>query len=77
MLVPHRLEAVEQFYCAQTCLGSIDWLDACRHLNGMNTQPYPSDLTNDEWTILAPLITPGKQAGHPQVLELRRIVWRE
>lgn len=40
----------------------------------MNTQPYPSDLTNDEWTILAPLITPGKQAGHPQVLELRRIV---
>ena len=24
--------------------------------------------------MLAPLITPGKQAGHPQVLELRRIV---
>ena len=40
----------------------------------MNTQPYPSDLTDDEWTILAPLITPDKQAGHPQVLELRRIV---
>ena len=40
----------------------------------MNTHPYPSDLTGEEWTILAPLITPGKRAGHPQVLELRRIV---
>ena len=40
----------------------------------MNTYPYPSDLTDEEWTILAPLIIPGKQAGHPQVLELRRIV---
>ena len=40
----------------------------------MNTHPYSSDLTDDEWAILAPLITPGKQAGHPQVLELRRIV---
>ena len=39
----------------------------------MNTRPYPSDLTDEEWSILAPLITPGKQAGHPQVLELRRI----
>ena len=40
----------------------------------MTTHPYPSDLTDEEWAILAPLITPGKQAGHPQVFELRRIV---
>jgi transposase len=40
----------------------------------MNTQPYPSDLSDEEWAILAPLITPGTQAGHPQVLELRRIL---
>jgi putative transposase len=40
----------------------------------MNNHPYPSDLTDEEWAILAPLITPGKQAGHPQMLELRRIV---
>jgi putative transposase len=39
----------------------------------MNTCSYPSDLTDEGWRILAPLITPGKQAGHPQVLELRRI----
>jgi putative transposase len=40
----------------------------------MTTCPYPSDLTDEEWTILAPLIAPGKQAGHPQGLDLRRIV---
>jgi putative transposase len=39
----------------------------------MNTCSYPSDLTDEEWRILAPLIAPGKQAGHPQVLDLRRI----
>ena len=40
----------------------------------MSTQPYPSDLTDAEWAILGPLVTPGKQAGHPQVLGLRHIV---
>lgn len=40
----------------------------------MNTHPYPSDLTDDEWAILAPLISPGQQVGRPQVLELRPIV---
>lgn len=40
----------------------------------MNTHPYPSDLSDQEWAILEPLITPGKQAGHPQLIELRRIV---
>lgn len=40
----------------------------------MNTHPYPSNLSDEEWAILGPLVTPGKQAGHPQVLELRRIV---
>jgi transposase len=40
----------------------------------MNTHPYPSDLSDEEWAILGPLITPGKQAGHPQLFGLRRIV---
>jgi putative transposase len=40
----------------------------------MSTHPYPSDLTDAEWAILGPLVTPRKQAGHPQMLELRRIV---
>ena len=40
----------------------------------MPTSSYASDLSDTEWAILAPLICPGKQAGHPQVFALRRIV---
>ena len=40
----------------------------------MSDHPCPSDLTDEEWTILAPLIFPGKQAGHPQILDPHRIV---
>ena len=40
----------------------------------MSTHPYSSDLSDNEWAILAPLITTGKRAGRPQLLEMRRIV---
>ncbi|MFC7737005.1 transposase, partial [Roseomonas sp. GCM10028921] len=38
--------------------------------------PYPisSDLSDAEWAILCPLLTRARQAGHRQVLDLRRIV---
>jgi transposase len=40
----------------------------------MCTEPCFSDLSDGEWAILRPLLTPARQAGRPQVLELRRIV---
>src|SRR3712207_1219082 len=39
----------------------------------MTPQPYPSDLSDEEWSILAPPLVPGRQAGHPRVFEPRRI----
>ena len=39
----------------------------------MQPEPYPSDLSDEEWSLLAPLLVPGKQAGHPRVFEPRRI----
>ena len=39
----------------------------------MQPRPYPSDLSDREWSILAPLLVPGRQAGHPRVFEPRRI----
>ena len=39
----------------------------------MQPQPYPSDLSDEEWSILAPLLVPGRQAGHPRIFEPRRI----
>lgn len=44
------------------------------HFGRMNRHPYPSDLTDEEWAILGPFIIPGGRAGHPQGIELRRIV---
>jgi putative transposase len=35
--------------------------------------PYPSDLTDPEWAILAPLLPPPKPGGRPRTVDLRRI----
>src|SRR3954468_7439220 len=39
----------------------------------MTSSSYTSDLSDAEWEILAPLLCPRQQAGHPQVFALRRI----
>jgi putative transposase len=38
------------------------------------TQVYPSDLTEAEWALLAPLIPPAKPGGRPRSVAVRRIV---
>lgn len=40
----------------------------------MTSLPYPSDLTNHEWHILAPLLPPAKPGGHPRTVNLRVIL---
>jgi transposase len=37
-------------------------------------KPYPSDLTNEEWAILKPLIPRQKPGGRPAVRSKREIV---
>ncbi len=39
----------------------------------MQPRPYPADLSDEEWSILAPLLVPGRRAGHPRVFEPRRV----
>jgi hypothetical protein len=34
---------------------------------------YPSDLTDDEWGLVEPLIPPGKTGGLQSFLSMRRI----
>ena len=36
----------------------------------MPAVPYPSDLTNHEWQILAPLLPPAKPGGPPRSVVL-------
>ena len=40
----------------------------------MARKPYPSDLTDAQWAILAPLIPPAKPGGHPRTVDMREIV---
>lgn len=40
----------------------------------MNRKPYPSDLTDAQWSILEPLIPPAKSGGHPRTVNMREVV---
>ena len=40
----------------------------------MDRKPYPSDLTDEEWTLLKPLIPPAKPGGRPRRWEMREIL---
>ena len=40
----------------------------------MIRKPYPSDLTDAEWSILEPLIPPAKPGGHPRTQNMREIL---
>lgn len=35
---------------------------------------YPSDLSDAQWAILAPLVPPAKPGGRPRIVEMREIV---
>jgi putative transposase len=40
----------------------------------MARQPYPSDLTNTQWRLVAPLIPPVKPGGRPRKYDMREVV---
>lgn len=40
----------------------------------MPTIPYPSDLSDHEWQVLAPLLPPAKSGGRPRTVNLRRVL---
>ena len=40
----------------------------------MNRQSYPTDLTDDEWKILEPLIPPAKPGGRPRETNMREVL---
>jgi putative transposase len=40
----------------------------------MSQRIYPSDLSDEEWAVLAPLIPPAKPGGHPRRVDMRQIL---
>lgn len=37
-------------------------------------KPYPTDLTDEQWHVLQPLIPPAKHGGRPRKVDLREVV---
>ena len=35
---------------------------------------YPSDLTDEEWTLIGPLIPPAKRGGNKRTVDMREVV---
>ena len=35
---------------------------------------YPSDLTEEEWTLVEPMITPAKRGGYKRTVDVREVV---
>ena len=40
----------------------------------MRRRPYPSDISDEEWNILEPLIPPGKPGGKPRTTNMREVI---
>ncbi|HZU68778.1 MAG TPA: IS5 family transposase [Ktedonobacteraceae bacterium] len=40
----------------------------------MKRRSYPSDLSDEEWGILEPLIPPAKPGGHPRTTDIREVI---
>jgi putative transposase len=40
----------------------------------MSRKPYPSDLTNTQWKLVAPLIPPAKPGGRPRKYDMREVL---
>ena len=39
----------------------------------MDRKPYPTDLTDEQWTLLEPLLPAAKPGGRPRSVDLREI----
>lgn len=50
------------------------WTNGNRSLYERKGLRYPSDLTDAEWAIIAPLIPPGKRGGRRRSVDLRGVV---
>ncbi|MGL6097796.1 MAG: transposase, partial [Fimbriiglobus sp.] len=37
-------------------------------------QPSPSDLTDDQWDLIEPLVPPARSGGRPRQIDIRRVI---
>ncbi len=49
----------------------MPWTDTARHTYNRKTDRYPSDLTNEEWALLEPMVPPARPGGRPRSTDMR------
>jgi len=50
------------------------WNDIARVEHRRKSRRYPSDMTDEEWALLAPLLPPSKRGGRPRTTDLRDVL---
>ena len=50
------------------------WTQENRHRYDRSKLRYPSDLTDEEWSQVAPLIPPAKRGGNKRTVDVREVV---
>ena len=50
------------------------WTIENRHRYDRDRLRYPSDLTDDEWVLVEPLIPPPKRGGGKRTVNMREVV---
>ena len=52
----------------------MPWADTARRDHARPASRYASDLTNREWTLIAPFLPPPRQQGRPRSADLREVM---
>jgi len=52
----------------------MPWDDITREQHNRDHLRYPSDLTDVEWAVVAPLIPPAKAGGRPRTTDMREVM---
>lgn len=50
------------------------WTDKARALHTPRNERYPSDLTDAEWAIIAPMVPPPLPGGRPRDTDMREVM---
>ena len=52
----------------------MPWTDITRAEHRRDCPRYPSDLTDEEWTVLHPLVPPPRPGGRPRKTDMREVL---
>ncbi|WP_419906192.1 IS5 family transposase [Hoeflea sp.] len=52
----------------------MPWTDTARLTYNRKTDRYPSDVTNEEWAILEPMVPPARPGGRPRTADMREVI---